>query len=209
MREPHADVERQPAVHLPVVLNVEILVVIDVVPLEQGILLLEPARRYRAPHSRYPKPESSGLLLSFPKLTRALERERAERDGAEVLQLHAVLRLVSDLERVRSPQLRQADRHVVRVLHAEKRRIGVVGRRQIRGSAADAAAPQVAWRHLDAPVDVVRAPPSPAALFPDMTRRARRRCSDTAAGNCPSPTAFRLVTGLIGTLPSWLPCVRP
>ena len=68
-----------------------------------------------------PKPVSSGLFVSLAKLKSALERQRVAL--VQVLLLQAVVAVEAGLHRVAADDLRQADRHVLRRVGVEERRI--------------------------------------------------------------------------------------
>src|SRR5258706_13738915 len=104
MREAHAGVQRELPVDLPVVLNIEILVVIDVMPLEHGVLLPEGGKDA----NRGIRKTESGIervVAVVREIHLAFNRKPPGGDRAQILQLQAVLRLETGVERVLPPQL--------------------------------------------------------------------------------------------------------
>ena len=126
VREPQAVIERQVAVHLPVVLHVGLDLVVDELAFhERGLLRVRGEHAERRVGEAEPGIERVVRVVGEAQI--ALERQRVAL--VQVLLLQAVIAVEADLRRVRAEDLRQADRDVLR-------RVGVEERRVREGSAA-------------------------------------------------------------------------
>ena len=149
--EPHAVVERQPVVHPPVVLRVELGVVVDHAAFDQ-LRLLEVLREH--PRRRVGKAEAriEGVVGVVAEVDVALESEVRHATGAGVLGLEAVVVVEAQLERVGGLHLRQTDGNVlgsVDVQEPWKDLIGRPGQGAHAGGALDSAAPPESRRQGD------------------------------------------------------------
>ena len=125
-------VERQTAVHLPVVLDVGLGVVVEHAALDElrglrGSVGRPPPRRSRS------RTGYRARCWCRCRIRRAPWNARS----ADVLRLEAVVVVEAGLERVAAGDLRQADRDVLRPVDVQPAGIALVGRR-----GADAAAPR-------------------------------------------------------------------
>ena len=134
-REPHAVVERQPGVHLPVVLQVELGVVVDHAAFDQ-LRLLQVLREHADRRVGEAEAGIERVVRVVAEVDVALEAEVRHAAGAGVLRLEAVVVVEAGLARVRAPDLRQADRDVLRAVDVQEpgkqliRRPGQVARRR-------------------------------------------------------------------------------
>ncbi len=169
-------VERQPAVHLPVVLDVELGVVVDHAAFDElrGLQVL----RGRRPVAAFAKPKVrvERVVRVVAEVHEALEAGCVA--GAGVLRLEAVVVVEAALERVAAGDLRQADRDVLRPVDVQPAGIALVRRRR-----ADAVAPAEDRRQ----VEPRAVPEGRLGVFHDLVRvvvsSGRRRRPDRGAGS--------------------------
>ena len=155
VREADAVVERQLAVHLPVVLQVELGVVVDHAPFDQ-LRLLQVLREHANRRVREAEAGVEGVVRVVGEVDVALEAKVGHAARAGVLRLEAVVVVEAGLARVAPPHLRHTDRHILRAVDVEASWKQLVRRpRQIAdaGSAGlrrhDAAAPAERRRQID------------------------------------------------------------
>ena len=115
-REAHAVVERQAAVHLPVVLQVELGVVVDHAAFDEPLRLLvlreDAGRRIGEAEAGVER-----IRVVVAEVDPALEAQAAA--GADVLRLEAVVVVEAALERMAPRDLRHADRDVLRAVDVQ------------------------------------------------------------------------------------------
>ena len=150
-REPQAVVDRQPVVHLPVVLHVELGVVVDHAAFDEP-RLLQVLREHADRGVGETEAGVERVVRVVAEVDVALEPEVGDAARAGVLRLEAVVVVEPGLERVRVPHLRHADGDVLRAVDVEEPGEDLIrrsGQRPDAGGAHDAAAPAECRRHVD------------------------------------------------------------
>ena len=150
-REAQPVVERQPRVHLPVVLQVELGVVVDHAAFDQR-RLLQVLREHTDGRVGETEAGIERVVGVVPEVDVALEPEIRHAARAGVLRLEAVVVVEAGLAGVAAPHLRQADRHVLRAVDVQESGKDLIGRPRQRahaGRAHDAVPPAERRRQID------------------------------------------------------------
>ncbi len=126
--ETEAVIQRQFAVHLPVVLQVPLDVVVEEAALDERRLLAV-GRKGADGRIRPGERRIERIVRVVSEVQRALERRGAVAAGAEILRLVAVVDVETELERVRVPNLGQADAEVLRAVDVHEPGEALIRRR--------------------------------------------------------------------------------